>query len=140
MTEAWTPDASASLFEVDLATLQSDEARRDNYLRGNTLRTDRFPTAAFRLVQVRGLATAPGPGSGQLQLVGDLTLRGVTREVVWEVDYTASEEEVSGTAVTSFAFEDFGLSRPQVALVLSVEETIRLQLDFLLRLDPAVAT
>ena len=36
-------------------------------------------------------------------------------------------------AKTSFRFADFGLSIPRVASVLSVEETIRLETDLLLR-------
>jgi len=34
---------ACSRWDVDLRTLTSDESRRDNYLRGNTLQTDTYP-------------------------------------------------------------------------------------------------
>jgi len=72
-------------FTADLRELRSDQARRDNYLRQNTLETDRFPTASFRPKRVEGLPN-PLPQSGKfpVKVVGDLTIRDVTQEVVWE--------------------------------------------------------
>jgi hypothetical protein len=40
-----------------------------------------------------------------------------------------------GSAVTSFTFADFGMTVPRVSVVLSVEETIKLELDFHLVLE-----
>ena len=51
-----------SRFTVDLRTLRSDEARRDNYVRRNTLETDRYPMVAFAPAEARGLP-APLPRS-----------------------------------------------------------------------------
>lgn len=117
---------------VDLRTLRSDESRRDNYIQGRTLDTGSFPSAVFVPREARGLGSRLAPGPFDLQLTGELTIRGVTREVTWEVSGEATEEEVRGLASTRITFQDFGLERPRVAVVLSVEETIRLELDFVL--------
>ncbi len=75
-------------FVVDLRELRSDQARRDNYLRQNTLQTDRFPTATFRPKRVEGLPNPlPRQGRYPVRVVGDLTIRDVTQEVVWEAGF-----------------------------------------------------
>ncbi|MCH1928023.1 YceI family protein, partial [Shewanella sp. C31] len=64
------------VFVVDLRELRSDQARRDNYLRQNTLETGRFPTATFRPKEVRGLPNPlPQSGKAAVHVVGDLTIR-----------------------------------------------------------------
>ncbi|HEY8369151.1 MAG TPA: YceI family protein [Thermodesulfobacteriota bacterium] len=119
---------------VDLRDLRSDEARRDNYVRRNTLETDRYPTITFVPTELRGLRLPlPQGRSVPFQIVGDLTLRGVTRQVTWEATGTAEGENVRVAAKTAFRFEDFGLTQPRVSVVLSVDETIRLEADVLLR-------
>jgi hypothetical protein len=44
-----------------------------------------------------------------------------------------NQQEISVQAKTSFRFVDFSLSIPRVASVLSVEDSIRLETDLLLR-------
>ncbi|MER3459207.1 MAG: hypothetical protein C4309_11800, partial [Chloroflexota bacterium] len=113
---------------VDLTTLRSDENRRDNYIKNNTLQTSRFPTAEFVPREIRGLSSPlPASGEGTFQLIGDLTLHGVTRPVTWEVTARLDGQTLTGSATTSFTFADFNLTVPQVFVVLSVDETIRLE-------------
>ncbi|GAA5335046.1 MULTISPECIES: YceI family protein [Thermus] len=121
-------------FVVDLRELKSDQSRRDNYLRQNTLETSRFPTATFRPKEVKGLPN-PLPQSGKvpIQVVGDLTLRDVTAEVVWEGEAEFRGQEVRVFLKTEFPFEKFRLTQPRVPIVLSVENRIRLEVDLLLR-------
>jgi polyisoprenoid-binding protein YceI len=116
---------------VDLTTLTSDENRRDNYIKNNTLQTNQHPTAEFVPTEMHGLPLPlPESGQGTFQLVGDLTVRGVTRSVTWGVTAQYDGQEMIGKATTSVTFGDFGMSAPQVFVVLSVEDNIRLELDF----------
>jgi polyisoprenoid-binding protein YceI len=123
-----------SRFTVDLRTLRSDEARRDNYLRRNTLETERYPTVVFAPVEVRGLPT-PLPESGSLpfELVGDLTVKEVTRRVSWSATAGFEGPRVAVRAQIAFRFGDFGLRIPRVSFVLSVEDDIKLEADLVLR-------
>jgi polyisoprenoid-binding protein YceI len=123
-----------SRFTVDLRTLRSDRDRRDNYVRRNTLETERHPTAVFIPSEVRGLPfPLPQTGTASFELIGDLTMRETTRRITWEAMATFQGQEISVQAKTSFRFADFSLSIPRVASVLSVEDTIRLETDLLLR-------
>ncbi|MFQ5854363.1 MAG: YceI family protein [Anaerolineae bacterium] len=103
-------------------------------LRRNTLQTDRFPVAELVPIEARGLPS-PLPESGEIafQLVGDLTIRDVTQQVVWDMTARIAGEEVVGQAQTSLTFDDFNLTPPRVPLVLSVEDNIRLEMDLHLR-------
>jgi polyisoprenoid-binding protein YceI len=125
---------SDSRLTVDLRTLRSDRDRRDNYVRRNTLETERHPTAVFIPSELRGLPfPMPQTGTATFELIGDLTIRETTRRVTWDATATFNGQEVSVQAKTAFRFADFGLSIPRVASVLSVEDTIRLETDLLLR-------
>jgi polyisoprenoid-binding protein YceI len=123
--------AASSRFVIDLASLQSDADSRDNYLRRRTLQTDSFPSAVFVPGQFHGV-TFPLATSGELKfhLQGDMTVRGVTRPVTWEVTARLDGNEVVGRATTRFTFAEFQLDKPRVASVLSVEDDIRLEYDF----------
>jgi len=127
----------ASRFQVDLRTLTSDQARRDNFIRRNTLQADRYPYAVFVPREIQGLPS-PLPTSGEhtFRLIGDLTIRETTRPVTWEVTARVEGDRVIAQARTQFTFADFGLEPPRVPVVLSVDETIRLEVDAVLQRQP----
>lgn len=128
-----TFDRERSKLAVDLNTLKSDQSMRDNYLRGRTLETEKFPTAVFVPRRVQGLAL-PLATSGKtaFQFIGDLTVHGVTKELTWNVTGTFAPDRVTGQASTTFPFSTFGLQIPKLARLLSVEDKIQLELDFTL--------
>ena len=127
-----SPVSAQSKIVVDITGLKSDRDQRDNFLRRSVLETSTYPTVEFVPTQVTGLPN-PLPASGDVtfQLTGDLTVHGTTKSVTWDVTATVTNgSELSGTATTSFTFADFGLQQPRVPVVLSVEDTIKLELDF----------
>lgn len=121
----------ASRFVIDAATFASDRDRRDNYVRGRLLETAQYPSVVFVPTEARGIMLPPsGSGSSTFDLIGDLTVRGVTRPTTWRVTATVANDQVSGSATTKFAFVDFQMAKPQVRSVLSVADTIALEYDF----------
>jgi polyisoprenoid-binding protein YceI len=128
-----TFDPALSKLTVDLTTLKSDQSMRDNYLRGRTLETEKFPTAEFIPRRVQGLALPiPASGKASFQLIGDMTVHGVTSELTWAVTATLAPDRVTGQANTNFPFSTFGLPIPTLARLLSVDDKIQLELDFTL--------
>jgi polyisoprenoid-binding protein YceI len=123
-----------SRFTVDVRTLRSDAERRDNYIRRRTLETERYPAVVLVPVELRGLTgPLPSAGSASFELVGDLTVRDVTRRTTWQATASFSGPEFTLQAWTAFRFEDVRLQIPRVAVVLSVEDNIRLEADLVLR-------
>ena len=131
--ESGTPLA-CSRFDVDLRTLQSDESRRDNYLYENTLEAETYPLATFVLRAVEGLDAPLTEGEeATMRLIGDLTLKDVTKLVAWEADVTMTEGALTGEAATEFEMPDFAIEPPSVPILLSLDETIRLEIDLTAR-------
>ena len=129
-----TVRTESSLIRVDLSTLQSDEGRRDNYVRSRTLGTGQYPYTDFVPTAISGLNwPLPSTGEASFSITGDLTIRDVTKEVTWETSAQFSEDRIMGTATTNFTFDEFNLTVPSVAVVLSVENNIRLEIDFVLQ-------
>lgn len=123
--------AEESRFEVDLRTLRTDSDRRDNFVRRNVLGTEQNPLAVFLPTAINGLdGSLPGSEPAELQMVGDMTINGVTRPVTWDLVAEATEDSLRGTATIQFSFDLFEMEIPSVGSVLSVEDDIRLVLDF----------
>jgi polyisoprenoid-binding protein YceI len=116
---------------VDLNSLRTDQPMRDAFIKQNTLQTQRYPTAEFVPHTAQGLPwPLPASGEAAFQLIGELTIHGVTRTVTWDVRARFTGQEVRGIATTSVTFGDFGMTQPRVARVLSIEDNIRLELEF----------
>jgi polyisoprenoid-binding protein YceI len=123
-----------SRFDVDLRTLQSDQARRDNFLYNNTLEAERYPLATFVLRAVEGLDAPLAEGEETtLTLIGDLTLKEATKLVAWEATVTMADGALTGAAATEFEMPDFAIEPPRVPVVLSLDETVRLEIDLTAR-------
>ena len=106
--------ADQSTITVDMTKLKSDESRRDNFVKSDTLQTSRFPTATFVASPAQGLPN-PLPTSGEttFQLLGDLTVHGVTKPVTWQVTAQFADTSVSGSAKTTVNITDFGMTPPK---------------------------
>lgn len=123
--------SSESKFTVDVSNLVSDKDRRDGYVRRRVLETDQYPTVTLVPTEIRGVSMPlPISGSRTFDLIGNLTVRGVTRQTTWKVTADFSPSALNGKAATSFTFKDFSIDQPRVPVVLSVDETIKLELDF----------
>lgn len=119
-----------SRFDIDLRTLQSDQAKRDNYLYRNTLEAEKYPLATFVLRDVEGLDAPLADGDEKtITLIGDLTLRDVTKLVAWEATVTRAGDTLTGNAATEFEMPEFSIQTPSVPVVLSLDETVRLEFD-----------
>jgi polyisoprenoid-binding protein YceI len=132
------PDQSR--ISVDLTTLQSDSPMRDRYIQRTTLQTEQFPSADFVVTAAPGLPIPlPTSGSATFELVGDLTVHGITRSATWQTTATFAEREVSGTASTTVLITDFGMEPPRAGPVLSIEDAVRLELDVRATVAPSIA-
>lgn len=125
-----------SVLRVDLRTLRSDETRRDNYVRNNTLQADRFPYAEFVIERVDGFPTRYQDGQEvSLQVSGIMTIRGTARPMTFDVQARYGGGTLTGVAHTSFRLSDFGLSPPNIAGFVTVEGEMRLQVVLVARLE-----
>lgn len=126
----------ASRITVDLTRLESDSAQRDRYVRSNALETSRYPTATFVPTATSGLSL-PLTETGEVTftLTGLMSIHGVEKEVSFEVTARRDGETLRATAVAvpTWTFADFGMSVPRAAIVLSVVDEIRLEIELVAR-------
>jgi polyisoprenoid-binding protein YceI len=120
----------SSRITVTITGLKSDKDRRDNFIRRRTMETEKYPTVELVPTALRGLTARPKAGPSTFELIGDLTVHGVTRPSTWKVNAHSEGDDLVGSATTAFTFKDFALDQPRVPIVLSVEDTIKLEYDF----------
>jgi polyisoprenoid-binding protein YceI len=102
---------------IDAATINTNEAQRDAHLKSaDFFDVEKFPTLSFRSKHVARTGEDE-LGANELNVTGDLTIHGVTREVVFKVDGpTAAGKDPWGntriglSAVTKINRKDFGLT------------------------------
>jgi polyisoprenoid-binding protein YceI len=126
-----------SKFVITTGAFKSDSDRRDGYVRGRLLEATKYPTVEFVPTGVRGLTAAAAAASGPktFELVGDLTVRGVTRPTTWKITAQQAPGRATGSASTKFTFADFTIAPPRVPVLLSVADTIALEYDFTMSRD-----
>ena len=104
--------------EVDMKSVQSDNSQRDRQFRERIMDTDAYPKAIFELKESIFLSVKPEPGNTVLESVtGNLTLRGVTKEVVFSVSGSLENEEITITGQISIEFSEWGIPNPSVPAV-----------------------
>lgn len=123
---------TAASFEIGMATLTTDDARRDNRIR-DALAVEQFPTARFALnepIELGDDAQDGGPVS--VTAPGELTIRGVTNTVEFplEAQLVGDTIVVVGSLVVEFA--DYGVEVPSAPIVLSAEDSGPIELQLLL--------
>lgn len=103
--------ASSVEATIDATQISSGLADRDNHLRSaDFLDVANFPTVTFKSTRVEPTSETTG------KVYGDLTIRGVTREVVIDAEYIGriaspfGDTRVGFTGTTKINREDFGLT------------------------------
>ncbi|MCZ7527064.1 MAG: YceI family protein [Acidimicrobiia bacterium] len=114
---------------ADLSLLKSDKDRRDETLQTRGLETDTFPTASFVLTEPIDLGAPPEQGQAVTAVAtGDLTLHGVTRPVEIPLDARWDGDAIEVVGQVDVALADFSIDPPDVAGMLTVENTGELEL------------
>lgn len=106
------PSESTIETEIDASTINTLDAQRDAHLKSaDFLDVERYPVITFKSRKVEPV------GSDELKVSGDLTIHGVTREVVLKVEGPSEETKdpwgnmrIGVSAHTKIKRSDFGLT------------------------------
>jgi len=109
--DAADPTKGSVEVTVDVASVDTRNAKRDEHLRSaDFFEVEKHPTMTFKSKRIERSA-------GGFKLIGDLTLRGVTKEVVFDVEQLAPEIKdgrggvrTGTTATARINRKDFGLT------------------------------
>ena len=120
-----------SIIIVNVKSLKSDNGRRDKYISRKSLESNTYPEAKISIKKIEGLPwPLPDSGESDITIIGDMTAHGVTDQITWDTKVNFNNNSLKGLAKTNFKFEKFDMELPRVAIVLSVDDNIRLELDF----------
>jgi polyisoprenoid-binding protein YceI len=126
------PAGSSVEVSIDAASIDTREPQRDGHLRSaDFLDAENFPKITFKS---RKVETA---GTGHYKVIGDLAIRGVTREVLLDVEEGGrgkdpwGNERVAFLAKTTINRADFGLKWNQAleAGGVLVGEKVEVEID-----------
>lgn len=106
------PEKATIEVSIETASVDTRVEMRDNDLRSpHFLDAQKYPAITFHSKQVKSA------GSGKLQITGDLTIKGVTKEVVLDVDGPTApikgpggNPRIGASATTKINRQDFGVS------------------------------
>ena len=113
---------------VGLSGSVSDSDRveiHENMLSSDQLNESSFPTIEFASTSCSGA----GGLSGEMQVTGGLTIRGVTKSFTLPVDFLVAEGQIYATGVFEFTHSDFSFS-PYSAFAGAVKNSQRLKMAF----------
>jgi polyisoprenoid-binding protein YceI len=105
------PSRSSVEVEIDAASLATGVEYRDNHLKSaDFLEVEKYPLITFKSTRVEPVSSDHG------KVIGDLTIHGVTHEVVLDTELTGrgknprNQEVVAFDAKTAINRKDFGLT------------------------------
>ena len=127
------PTQSTVVAEVDTASLNTRDAKRDGHLRSpDFFDAEHYPTATFKSTKVEKLDKSHG------RITADLTIRGATRPITLDVEYTGMGTMWGRTSAgfngqTKFNRKDWGLNWNQTlesgGLLVGEVVTINVELE-----------
>ncbi|MFF8384744.1 YceI family protein [Streptomyces kanasensis] len=91
------PSASSASIDVRIASVDTGNADRDAHLRGD----DFFDAEAFPLMTFRSTA-AEALGGEDYRITGDLTIKGVTRQVAIDLEFNGAAKDPFGNERVGF--------------------------------------
>jgi polyisoprenoid-binding protein YceI len=109
--DAADPARSRVEVSIDAASLNTREAARDTHLKSaDFFDVEKYPALTFKSTKIEG-------AGGELKVVGDLTIHGVTKQVVLNVEGPSQEVKdpwgnvrIGASGTTKIKRKDFGLT------------------------------
>lgn len=130
-------DIRTRSLDVDMSQERWSDGERDVVIRAQILQSgrDEFEFATFNPTDLAGVPGTFGIGDTlNIVLTGDLTIRGVTSSVDFDMELVLeSEDMISGSASTTVLWEDFDITIPYVggsSDINSVDDSVELRLEF----------
>ncbi len=126
---------------IETASIVTREPKRDAHLKSaDFFDAEKFPTLNFKSARIEPA------GPGKAKMTGDLTIRGVTRRAVFDVEGPTPEVKdpygyirVGATATTKINRQDFGVSWNALldagGVVVGDDVTITIDIEIMRRAD-----
>lgn len=109
------PTFSLSNLTVNLQSLTSDNAMRDQMIQRQWLESSKYPTATFVATSVENVPSDAQTGQAYtFKVTGDMTIREITKPITFDVTVTLNGNTLNGTGTTQISMKDFGFDPPEI--------------------------
>lgn len=119
-------DGRPSVIELDLHSMTSDSDRRDGYVQRRM-----FPNHRVAIFTVPDLGELPDPlPEGEVitrEVQGELSIRGVTKPVTFEVDARRDPEKLFILGRTTFTWDDLEIPPPNIPGRIQVKDEVQVE-------------
>jgi len=116
-----SPMVRSLLIRVDLRTLDSGSADRDDHVRNDTFEVSNYPFATFMVERSPVVAGTYVEGqSVGFPLSGALTLHGVARSVTFAMTARLQGDTLTGSGTAHIHITEFAMKQPQITSVVPV--------------------
>ena len=127
--------ASVIDITVQIGNITSDDSRRDGQFSGRIMNAAEFPTAEFRITEPIDFGQIPaGDEQVTATAAGELTLRGVTNPVRFEVIAQTTDGRIGVLGSIPVLFEDYGIDNPSFGVIATEDNGL---VEFVLVFDRA---
>jgi polyisoprenoid-binding protein YceI len=114
---------------IDLASLDTGVALRNQHMREKYLETAKFPAVTFKSVSVSAPASIAPNQPADVSITGDFTLHGVTKRMTIPVKVTLlADGRIHAISRFSIRLPDFGIVVPHNVFV-TVDDSVKIRLD-----------
>ncbi|HXW01335.1 MAG TPA: YceI family protein [Anaerolineae bacterium] len=128
---------------IDVASINTNEAQRDAHLRSpDFFEVDKYPTMTFKSKRIEKIGDRHG------RIIGDLTIKDITKEVVLEAEYAGTVKTPFGTtsagasATAKISRKEWGLTWNMAleagGVAVSDEVKIEIELELVKQEQPAL--
>ncbi|MFC9840498.1 YceI family protein [Rhodococcus sp. NPDC127530] len=119
--------------EVDVASIATDDGRRDTMFDTLVMNTASHPTATFAISQPVDLTALPGDGTTiTVPVDGKLTLRGQARDVTTNFQVRRSGETIETAGAIDTVWTDYHINKPTLFPNIVVEDAGQVQFSIVL--------
>ena len=125
-------DGRPSVIQIDLGRLESDQSRRDQYIRGTMFRN--HPIATLTVDDVGPLPQGFKDGQEVAgQITGELDIRGVEVPITFDLEGRDDGDVIFILGRTSFVWADFGIRAPSIGRFVQVTDEVSAEILLALR-------
>lgn len=127
------PESRFSTIRVNARTFKTDNDRRDNAVQRMILKSeqDAFEYIEFKPKSLKAPATAENGQMFEVEILGDLTIAGTTREATFKgTAQFNNDNELVGDVESTLTYGDYGISVPNLPFLANVDKQTTLKFHF----------
>jgi polyisoprenoid-binding protein YceI len=113
---------------INATTYNSGNSMRDRNVIASALETGQYPGIHFDSTRMEDVQVVTPGATGNVTVVGNLTIHGTTREVRCPASVSMSPDGIfTASGEVTFDYTDFGVKAPRLAFLIPASKEVRVK-------------